>query len=77
MLIATNPLDGRTVHSYEALTMDIMLGYLFYDTIYELWGKSLSHLGVHDMIILTHHVLGAISHISVRMTNCGPGSFYT
>jgi hypothetical protein len=58
------------VSSYEALTIDIMMGYLVYDTFYELRISPL------DKMILAHHIVGGISHFLTRYLNNGSSGFY-
>lgn len=53
----------------EALCLDIMMGYLWYDSIYEIsTGGQIDTLG--------HHILGLISHMSSRFSNSGALGFY-
>lgn len=54
---------------FEEATMDIMVGYLLYDTVYEL---ALGDGG----LIIGHHVAGLISHLLGRSTRSGPSAFY-
>lgn len=57
------------VGAREALCLDIMMGYLWYDSIYEMsTGGQVDTLG--------HHILGLISHMSSRFTNSGALGFY-
>lgn len=59
----------ETVSSFQANTIDIMVGYLFYDTFYELaYGKS--------KLMMGHHLAGLLSHISTRALANGPATFY-
>jgi hypothetical protein len=60
---------GTYVDDYQAFALQVMLGYLLYDTAFELKaGKQVMTLG--------HHVLGAASHISVLYSNNGGVGFY-
>ncbi len=59
----------ESVSAYQANTIDIMVGYLFYDTYYEVaFGKS--------KLMLGHHVAGLVSHLTTRALSCGPAAFY-
>lgn len=60
---------GAFVDDYQAFCLNVMLGYLLYDTLFELTaGKQVMTLG--------HHVMGAASHISVLYSNHGAIGFY-
>lgn len=60
---------GELVDEYQAFCVQVMLGYLLYDTIFELTaGKQIMTLG--------HHILGGASHISVLYSNHGATGFY-
>ena len=58
-----------TISEFQAFTLDVMMGYLWYDIIIEL-----STTRQADTI--GHHVLGLISHLSCRITNNEAGAFY-
>jgi hypothetical protein len=53
----------------EALCLDLMMGYLWYDSIYEVMSDG-------QVDTLGHHILGLISHMSTRLSNSGPLGFY-
>ncbi len=59
------------VSLYEAITIDIMMGYLIYDTIYELAMNPKL-----DIPTLFHHVIGFVSHYLTRSLDNGSASFY-
>lgn len=65
---------SEKVSDYEAITIDIMMGYLIYDTIYEL--SNISQGGGLDIPVLLHHGFGFISHFLTRYHNSGASSFY-
>jgi len=54
----------------QSLTLDIMMGYLWYDIIVEL-------VQTQEMDTLGHHILGLISHLSCRLSNNQAGAFYS
>ena len=54
---------------YEEFTIHIMMGYLIFDTGYELFNDR-------DYTALAHHVLGFTSHFFTLYYNHGSGSFY-
>eukprot|EP01040_Poterioochromonas_malhamensis_P003509 gene3509-3750_t len=60
------------VSLYEAITIDIMMGYLIYDTIYELAMNPKL-----DIPTLFHHVIGFVSHYLTRSLDNGSASFYS
>lgn len=55
---------------HEIVTIDIMMGYLLYDLIYE-------SLFCQQRDVLAHHLLGLVSHISTRLSNNNAAIFYT
>ena len=56
---------------YQNLTNDLMVGYLFYDTISEIFVmKNI------ELMMLGHHFVGLASHVSCRITNCGACAYY-
>lgn len=70
--IFLNPTRVFTLQNtqYQALTIDIMMGYLWYDIIYELsTTRSIDTLG--------HHFMGLISHYSTRFSNNGAAGYYS
>lgn len=69
--VPTEAINTRTISAYESLTIDIMIGYLIYDTIYELRNNK----GV--ALMLAHHVVGFFSHVLTRALCSGPASYYT
>lgn len=56
---------------HQALALDIMNGYLIYDSIVDLFYSNSSF----DM--LGHHVLGYLSHSSSRYSNNGAAGYYS
>lgn len=78
------PPSESSIGGYEWNCMDIMVGYLIYDFIFEIFSflKSLKATGKKKRInwasfqILFHHVLGLASHWSQQMLDCGVGSRY-
>lgn len=66
-----NHVDSRSVSGYETLTVDIMIGYLLYDTVYEFS----SNKGVP--LMLAHHIVGVFSHVATRLYCSGPATYYT
>jgi hypothetical protein len=63
-------ISNRVLSDYEAVTIDIMIGYLIFDSIFEMTNNK------DVQLILAHHVAGLISHIMTRLTCCGPASYY-
>ena len=59
-----------TVSAYEARTVDIMMGYLWYDIIQEMSS------GKVELDTIGHHIMGVTSHLSTRLSNNGAASFY-
>ena len=57
------------VSEYQKIAIDVMIGYLIYDTIVELFVGG-------GKLILAHHVFGLLSHISTRYADCGPAAHY-
>ena len=64
-------LVGYNIDSLQALTHDAMIGYLVYDTI-----TNYALVATGDNMTMVHHLLGLITHISARLFNSGPASFY-
>ena len=56
---------------FTCLTNDLMVGYLVYDTLSEIFVMH-----SFDMLMLGHHVLGGASHIACRMADSGICSYY-
>lgn len=54
----------------EARALDIMMGYLYYDILYEM-------LTSRQPDALSHHILGVISHLSSRLSNNKAAAFYS
>lgn len=54
----------------EARALDMMMGYLYYDIIYELFTTRQADA-------LSHHILGLISHLSSRLSNNKAAAFYS
>ena len=54
----------------EARALDIMMGYLYYDILYEM-------LTSRQTDALSHHILGVISHLSSRLSNNRAAAFYS
>ncbi len=60
---------SEVVSTYQATTIDIMIGYLFYDTFFELsYGKS--------KLMLGHHIAGFVAHFLTRSLSHGPTAYY-
>ena len=57
-------------HKIEAFALDIMMGYLYYDILYELMTSR-------QPDALSHHILGVISHLSSRLSNNKAAAFYS
>lgn len=57
------------VSEYEGFLLDIMLGYIVYDTIVEI-------ISTWDKEVMLHHVLGTITMLTTRMLGCGVASHY-
>ena len=54
----------------ETLAVDVMMGYLWYDLLFEmLYTRQFDSMG--------HHVLGIISHLSTRLSGNSAASFYS
>jgi hypothetical protein len=64
-------INKRPISGFESRTIDLMIGYLIYDSAYEFYTNK----GVPMM--LAHHGMGFLSHILTRATCCGPASYYT
>lgn len=58
------------ISDFEAITIDIMMGYLIYDTLFELQSSKF------DFGALSHHIIGFLSHFMTRMHDNGPAAFY-
>ena len=54
----------------EARALDIMMGYLYYDILYEMCTSRQTDS-------LSHHVLGIVSHLSSRLSNNKAAAFYS
>lgn len=63
-------ISHQKVTVLETVTVDIMMGYLWYDIIFEL-------LHTRQLDSLGHHVLGLISHLSTRLSGNTGASFTT
>ena len=61
---------GSKVTLVQALSLDIMIGYLWYDLAYELVTSG-------NTETIGHHVLGLISHYSSRLSNNGAAGYYS
>ena len=65
---------NRTIHPivnfYDGMCLDVMMGYICYDTLNEL-------RNTRDWDVLGHHVLGFISHILTRIAGSGIASHYS
>lgn len=57
------------VSTYEAFSLDMMMGYLLYDIMIE-------YLTTRQLDTLGHHGLGLVSHMSCRLSNNAAGAFY-
>lgn len=57
-------------HQIEARALDIMMGYLYYDILYE-------SLTSRQTDALSHHTLGLISHLSSRLSTSKAAAFYS
>ena len=60
---------GEYVDEYQAKCVLVMLGYLVYDTVFELSASK-------QVMTLGHHILGGASHISVLYSYNGACGFY-
>lgn len=56
---------------YHNLTNDLMVGYLIYDTISEIFV-----MGNLDLMMLGHHVVGIGSHVTCRINSLGVCAYY-
>lgn len=54
----------------EARSLDIMMGYLYYDILYE-------SLTTRQTDALSHHLLGLLSHLSSRLSKNNAAAFYS
>lgn len=64
-------INQRPISGFESRTIDLMVGYLIFDSAYEFSTNK----GVPMM--LAHHGMGFFSHLLVRATCCGPAAYYT
>lgn len=55
---------------WNKICVDIMLGYLMYDTSHELFINTLTNKDKPDVLTIAHHVMGAISLGSARFLDC-------
>lgn len=60
---------SRTVHPYLGMMIDVMNGYMIYDTINEI-----STTGEADVIL--HHVMGLLTHVVARVINSGMSAYF-
>ena len=71
--IYVNPTVKISIHEVtriETLAVDVMMGYLWYDLLFEmLYTRQLDSMG--------HHILGIISHLSTRLSGNSAASFYS
>jgi len=87
--LALNPQRAisASILPYEGHCIDIMIGYLIYDTAFEMYmggepsssskkEEGVSKRKVKNLDTLAHHVLGLVSHITARATDSGAASFY-
>ncbi len=54
---------------HEARCLDFMMGYLWYDSLWEIFSDG-------QVDTLGHHILGLISHLSTRLSDNGASGFY-
>jgi hypothetical protein len=78
----------NTIGSYEYFCMNIMIGYLYYDTLYELFSaffpssssptkeNKKRKLDPATLQILLHHLLGIISHWLIQYFHSGTASIF-
>ena len=79
----------NTIGSYEYFCMNIMIGYLYYDTLYELFSSFFSFNSKIEikenkkkkfdsatLQILLHHLLGIISHWLIQYYHSGTASIF-
>jgi hypothetical protein len=87
LLYWTNVLNitpsGEDIGDYETFCMDLMVGYLWYDTFYECRSFFLSlkpgpsrRIEWVSVQIIFHHILGFVSTLSQQILKCGIGSRY-
>jgi hypothetical protein len=62
---------GSTMCPFQCTTNDLMVGYLMYDTISEVYVMN-----NFEPLMLGHHVIGAVSHIACRVMNSGVCAYY-
>jgi hypothetical protein len=62
--------EVNTIHIHQRNTIDIMMGYIIYDTLIEM-------STTRQLDTMLHHILGMISHISTRLSDSDPAAFYT
>lgn len=58
------------ISTHECFCIDIMMGYIVYDTMNEMMTNQ-------EKDTLLHHVMGFLSHLSTRWYNCGVASHIT
>lgn len=58
------------VSPFEAMALDLMLGYLIFDTVVEATANC-------ERDTMLHHVMGLISHFLTRYYDCGAAAYYT
>lgn len=86
-LFPSNDINYSTksnIGDYEHFCMNIMIGYLIYDTLFEFisafYPKKIikenkkAKIDGATIQILLHHLLGLISHFLIQFPNCGTGS---
>jgi hypothetical protein len=69
MVVNKHHIMRTYVSNFEAITIDIMMGYLIYDTIYETSTTA-------DPQVLAHHYIGFFSHLLTRLYDDGSASYY-
>lgn len=62
--------EVNTIHIHQRNTIDIMMGYIMYDTIIEM-------MSTRQLDTMLHHIFGMISHLSTRFSDSDPAAFYT
>lgn len=60
------------VGPYERRTINLMIGYLVYDFVVEIFTTEKL-----DILIILHHIVGLVSHFATLMANCGFSAFFT
>lgn len=64
---------------FEARGVDLMIGYLFYDIVLEIWlWLGLKWVGCKqtNKEVLAHHLVGLVTQGSARLSNSGAAAFY-